>query len=196
MVKSFKYIQALKVASTAAALAHDGQVRKHQNVPYIVHPARVAQLVIFYNPTAYHSAIAAWMHDILEDCGDEGRAIYNQAMNDMHLTDIEKTQITDAVLALTKNDDLHPRSVKNKDCIKRLISSHTPRFAVLVKICDRIDNLMDMEGFESGFVRMYLNETKDLIDGIGKLRLDGYEVEAFNNLIEITNTMESLYQKK
>ena len=192
MVNSLKYIRSIKIAAEAAALAHDGQYRKHSQVPYIAHPARVAQLVRMYNPNAHHGVITAWLHDVVEDCGEAGANIFEDAIDSMPLERVEKSAIINAVGALTKNDNIHPRSAKNTDCAFRLVSSRTPRFAVLVKICDRIDNLMDMDGFERGFVRLYLAETGILISYIESLTLDGYEREALMNLIDIKEAMEKV----
>jgi (p)ppGpp synthase/HD superfamily hydrolase len=192
MVNSFKYMRSIKIAADAAALAHDGQYRKHSNVPYIVHPARVAQLVRMYNPTAQYGVITAWLHDVVEDCGSEGSKIFEAAVDNMPLEVAEKVAIINAVGALTKNDNIHPRAAKNTDFAFRLIHEKTPRFAVLVKICDRIDNLMDMDGFERGFVRLYLAETGILMSYIEALTLDGYEYEAFYNLVDIKESMEKL----
>ena len=190
MVVSLKYIQSIKIAAEAAALAHEGQYRKHSQVPYIAHPARVAQLVRMYNPNANYGVITAWLHDVVEDCGEKGANIFEDAVDSMPLEVSEKVAIINAVGALTKNDDIHPRAAKNTDCAFRLIHESTPRFAVLVKICDRIDNLMDMNGFESGFVRMYLGETGILMSFIEALPLDIYEREAFENLTDIKESMQ------
>jgi (p)ppGpp synthase/HD superfamily hydrolase len=184
-----KYIQSIKIAAGAAAIAHDGQFRKHSVVPYIAHPARVAQLVALYDDTAYLGVITAWLHDVLEDCGDRGARIFEDAVDSMPLSSREKIDVIYAVGALTKNDDIHPRAAKNTDCAFRLVHESTPRFAVLVKICDRTDNLMDMHGFERGFVRVYLAETGILISYMEAYTLDYRARGALNNLISIKEEM-------
>jgi len=63
--------QLLAITSAAdhAAGAHKGQFRKDRRTPYIIHPARVAALVGMFGGT-HIAIIAAWLHDIYEDCTD------------------------------------------------------------------------------------------------------------------------------
>lgn len=57
-----------------AAAAHADQVRKGTNIPYIAHPIAVASLVIEHGGTEVQ-AIAALLHDVLEDCGPHHGAV-------------------------------------------------------------------------------------------------------------------------
>lgn len=50
--------------------AHDGQVRKGTDIPYIAHPMGVASLALAYGATE-DQAIAALLHDVLEDGGEQ-----------------------------------------------------------------------------------------------------------------------------
>src|SRR3954447_12380580 len=61
---SEKYPEAVGYAATA----HAGQVRKGTNIPYISHPIAVSALVIEHGGTEVQ-AVAALLHDVLEDCG-------------------------------------------------------------------------------------------------------------------------------
>ena len=51
-----------------AASAHAEQVRKGTSIPYISHPIAVSALVIEHGGNEVQ-AIAALLHDVLEDCG-------------------------------------------------------------------------------------------------------------------------------
>jgi (p)ppGpp synthase/HD superfamily hydrolase len=51
-----------------AALKHKDQKRKGSSVPYIMHPMAVSSLVMQYGGNEDH-AIAALLHDVVEDCG-------------------------------------------------------------------------------------------------------------------------------
>src|SRR3954451_22154486 len=51
-----------------AAAAHARQVRKDTSIPYISHPIAVSALVIEHGGNEVQ-AIAALLHDVLEDCG-------------------------------------------------------------------------------------------------------------------------------
>ena len=55
-------------AVSYAAAAHAEQVRKGTNIPYISHPIAVSALVVEHGGNEAQ-AIAALLHDVLEDCG-------------------------------------------------------------------------------------------------------------------------------
>jgi (p)ppGpp synthase/HD superfamily hydrolase len=50
-----------------ASRAHNGQVRKGTNVPYVAHVLSVAALVLEHGGSE-DQAIAALLHDTVEDC--------------------------------------------------------------------------------------------------------------------------------
>jgi (p)ppGpp synthase/HD superfamily hydrolase len=60
------FVRALRLALEA----HDGQVRKDTEIPYIAHPIGVASLVMEDGGTDAETA-AALLHDAVEDGGDE-----------------------------------------------------------------------------------------------------------------------------
>lgn len=51
-----------------AARAHEGQTRKGTGLPYVSHPIAVMALVLEHGGT-FDQAIAAVLHDVVEDCG-------------------------------------------------------------------------------------------------------------------------------
>ncbi len=58
----------LSSALALAVQAHDGQVRKGTAIPYIAHPMGVASIALDFGATE-SQAIAALLHDVLEDGG-------------------------------------------------------------------------------------------------------------------------------
>jgi len=56
-----------------AAIAHGGQTRKGTAVPYLSHVMAVAGLVLEFGGDE-DTAIAALLHDVVEDCGGKARA--------------------------------------------------------------------------------------------------------------------------
>lgn len=58
----------LSSALALAVKAHDGQVRKGTAIPYIAHPMGVASIALDFGATE-NQAIAALLHDVLEDGG-------------------------------------------------------------------------------------------------------------------------------
>ena len=61
-----------------AAKAHTGQVRKGTNIPYIVHPIRVAEILVRFYCFSQPVMIAGVLHDTLEDTSVKAAAIRNQ----------------------------------------------------------------------------------------------------------------------
>lgn len=186
-----QYIESLRIAAHAATIAHADQTRKNGRTPYIVHPASVAQMVLMYDQTNYLGAIVAWYHDVLEDCGVDGAVIFVDSLNNMLLSASEKSQIELAVDVLTKDDRVSPRNAKWDDCLHRLLAVDAPHVALLVKICDRIDNLMDMDGFSPEFRKLYIEETDQMIRAIERRLLTNPEQAAFNDLKELRNEIVS-----
>ena len=70
-------------ALALAVKAHDGQTRKGTNIPYIAHPLGVAAIALDYGATE-DQAIAALLHDVLEDGGahyaDDIRESFGEAV--------------------------------------------------------------------------------------------------------------------
>src|ERR1035438_5967658 len=69
---------AISAALRFAAEAHDGQFRKGTRIPYLIHPLRVAKILIDYD-CANELAIAGLLHDTVEDTDatiDEIRSIF------------------------------------------------------------------------------------------------------------------------
>jgi (p)ppGpp synthase/HD superfamily hydrolase len=55
-----------------AAWLHQGQFRKGTEIPYITHPVAVSMIAMQYGATE-NEAIAALLHDAIEDQGKEGK---------------------------------------------------------------------------------------------------------------------------
>jgi guanosine-3',5'-bis(diphosphate) 3'-pyrophosphohydrolase len=150
----------IKQVADMAARAHGGQFRRDHQMPFIIHPARVAQYVTAFGGT-HIGVIAAWLHDVIEDAPD-GYAQAHAAIRSLPLPDPERERIWLVVLALTKDMTITPRAARTADCIRRILQA--PHEAVLVKICDRLDNVMDLEGMDPGYRRWYGWETEAFIE--------------------------------
>jgi (p)ppGpp synthase/HD superfamily hydrolase len=160
---TFDNMSALRIASHCAMSAHEGQFRKDGKTPYITHPARVAGLVASYGSTV-NAQIAAWLHDTVEDVEEfDLDEVLGKMDRFLHAEDIDK--IREMVIAMTKNDTLVPRKARMIDAIDRVVALHekNPEI-VLLKICDRIDNLIDSDGMKESFVSTYLVESKYMHD--------------------------------
>jgi (p)ppGpp synthase/HD superfamily hydrolase len=131
---------AIKNAADHAARAHKGQFRKDRRTPYIIHPARVAALVGIFGGTHF-AIIAAWLHDIYEDCTPDWIAETEGFIGHLPFTDDEKNDITLIVDALTKKNTIRGKEARLSDSISRILDA--PPESTLVKLCDRIDNFLD-----------------------------------------------------
>ena len=154
--------QALHIAKTAATRAHRGQFRKDGKTPYIVHPKRVAERVKFFGGN-YIGIIAAWLHDVMEDC-EGGERIVREALQQMDLPQAERDEIFSIVSALTKDGAVPGKADRLRDTLDRI--NRAPPQAVLVKLCDRMDNLEDGRGQGEKFLSVYLPLTDLLIDAL------------------------------
>ena len=143
-------------AIAIAARAHSGQTRKQSNTPYILHPQQVATLVM-QNGGTLEQIAAAWLHDVIEDCGADyalpiefscGRKVLNlvQACSDcMPVTGEAKAPWQD-------RKNFYIDGIKNH-----------PRDALLIIACDKLANITDsVEGLKRGEDVMSLfNCTRD-----------------------------------
>jgi (p)ppGpp synthase/HD superfamily hydrolase len=153
---------AKQIAKTAAARAHRGQFRKDGKTPYIVHPERVADRVQFFGGN-HTGIIAAWLHDVMEDCKG-GEDIVRETLRQMELPQQERDELFSIVSALTKNDALKGKADRLADTLDRI--NQAPSQAILVKLCDRMDNLEDGRGQGEKFLSVYLPLTDLLIDAL------------------------------
>jgi (p)ppGpp synthase/HD superfamily hydrolase len=174
----------IKAAADHASQAHKGQLRKDRRTPYITHPARVAALVGMFNGS-HVAVISAWLHDVYEDCTPDWIKRTDEIIAGLPLQEDERADIAAIVDALTKKNTIKGKTARLSNSLDRILDA--PPEATLVKLCDRIDNLLDSADRNGGFTKRYLASTDELI---GKLEvralLYGYE-PALKLLIQIRN---------
>lgn len=136
-----------------ASEAHAGQVRKYTNLPYITHPVRVAMAVASHPEATHNMIAAALLHDTLEDT----------ALKPERIEDDCGIHVLDYVRALTNPSKGmgDPRSVRKQRDRDHLESAD--RKIKIIKMLDRIDNLREMTGAPSGFRRLYVEESMELL---------------------------------
>jgi len=178
---------AIQIAKTAATRAHRGQFRKDGKTPYIVHPERVAKRVKFFGGD-HIGIIAAWLHDVMEDC-EGGERIVREALQQMDLPQAERDEIFSIVSALTKDGAVPGKADRLRDTLDRI--NRAPPQAVLVKLCDRMDNLEDGRDQGEKFLSIYLPLSDMLIEV-----LSGRAVECgFRNALETLKTLRRTFSK-
>jgi len=175
----------IKTAADHASRAHKGQFRKDRRTPYITHPARVAGLVGTFNGS-HVAVIAAWLHDVYEDCSSEWLLKTDELIEGLPLPADERRDIAAIVDALTKKNTIPGKTARLSDSLDRILDA--PPEATLVKLCDRIDNLLDSADRNGGFTKRYLASTDEVIDMLSvRASLYGYDA-ALDILVQIRNT--------
>ncbi len=175
----------IKSAADHASRAHKGQFRKDRRTPYITHPARVAGLVGIFNGS-HVAVIAAWLHDIYEDCSPEWILKTDELIAGLPLPEDDRIDIAAIVRAMTKKDTLPNKTDRLSDSLDRILDG--PPEATLVKLCDRIDNLLDSADRNGGFTKHYLASTDEVIGKLS-MRASLYRYDtALDILVQIRNS--------
>jgi len=145
-------------AARFALNAHREQKRKYTGEPYIMHPARVAGRVTMLSNTTEAMIAAAWLHDVVEDCG----------VKDEQILEEFGLPVADLVVQLTKPSKQFPHLLRTeRERIDCEYLATVPDGAKRIKMCDRIDNLNDMAGAKSKFKILYVEESRRLVASIG-----------------------------
>ena len=150
-------IRAVHAASALAAQAHERQYRDDIAVSYIVHPARVAGLVVVFGGQ-YQEIIAAWLHDVIEDCR-HGETMVAYGLSSLKLPGDDAIIIYQMIKALTK-DPAVEKEQRLQESLQRIITA--PPGATLIKLCDRLDNVLDI-GSRKKDQKKYLQDTEILL---------------------------------
>ncbi|GLQ55330.1 HD domain-containing protein [Devosia nitrariae] len=139
------------------AHARQGQKRKYSDMPYIVHPIAVAELVASV-PHREEMISAALLHDVVED-------------TDVELETIREkfgAEVGDLVDWLT---DVSRPGDGNRVKRKRIDYEHTakaPAAAKTIKLADIIDNARTISAHDPDFWRVYRRECLALLDVLGE----------------------------
>ena len=161
---------------------HGGQFRAFSMCPYWVHPIRVASLVMKYKKSHHIDdlVIAALLHDTLEDTATTMKEIESRwgavAAGLVHeLTSDKKTQ-------------------KEMGKAKYLTFKmrHMTPWALTLKLCDRLDNVMDFAYADESFIQKYGKETNDILNGIMDIELSDTQKKIISNI----DTMVGIYYRE
>ena len=160
-------------AARFAADCHAGQVRKYNGSPYILHPMRVAGRMAIHPLASEHAVAAAWLHDVIEDCGVTEAIIADHFGDDVASM---AYQLTNPSIGLKL-----PRAER-----KRMDREHIAAAGLnarRIKLLDRIDNLREMSGCEDDFLTVYQRESQLLLDA-----LRGTDTELEDELLAVIQT--------
>lgn len=152
--------ETLEKAIKFALDAHKGQTRKGDGRPYIMHPISVMMRVgqNKKSTNAYLLAVAAVLHDTVEDCGVELDTIaklfgyYTAGL------------VEELTLDKSKYD-----TIGKKEYLAQEMCSMSS-YALCIKLCDRLDNLEDMESMTDEFKQRYSEETNYILQELESKR--------------------------
>jgi (p)ppGpp synthase/HD superfamily hydrolase len=134
---------------------HDsiGQVRKYSGKPYWHHCVAVAEIVKSVPHTA-DMVDASLLHDVLEDTPCKEDTLCMQFGID----------VFDLVKWLTNVSKPSDGNREKRKAIDRAHIALAPRKAKTVKLADLIDNSRDIILYDPEFARVFLKETRQLLD--------------------------------
>lgn len=138
--------------------AHGNQMRAFTKVPYWTHPVRVANLVMKYKKSHEidNIVIAALLHDVLEDT--------DKKWHDLPVQDIA----LNLIIELTSD----PIQVKEKGKALYLTNKmiEMSSWGLVIKLCDRLDNVTDFVFCPPKFILKYGKETDWILDSVRRSR--------------------------
>lgn len=151
----------LSKAILFATSCHRGQQRRGNKLPYIVHPMAVASNVRKYvtGDKLETLMVAALLHDVVEDCGVELKRIENEF----------NTEVESIVSELTSDPAQIALVGKTKYLQEKML--HMSDNALTVKLCDRLDNLQDLEDSDKERSESYVQSTLDILEYLKRNRV-------------------------
>lgn len=171
---------------------HFGQVRK-DGTPYINHPVRVANFVqnFIFDYDIYDNKedviIAALLHDTLEDT----IATYDELLT------LFGKRVALLVKELTNDDVLKKELGKEYYLMVKVVSMSD--VALFIKLCDRLDNVIDLVNSDYSFQLKYIKETINIINYlIDNRQLFNVHFTILRNILEMLlniNLVEENFSK-
>lgn len=158
---------------------HAGAFRKSNKTPYIVHPFSVMERVFTYKEESdnlFLLGTVALLHDTVED-------------TDTTVEDIALKfgySVASIVEELTTDKEECDKVGKQTYLAGKMCNMSS--YALVVKLCDRLDNISDLEKMDDEFIKRYTGETLHILT---KLKLSGRKLTRTHNMI-ITDIMVGL----
>ena len=143
----------LDLALEFATEMHNGQYRKDGS-PYIYHPLRVANYVAEFKKSKRLFTLmeCAYLHDTLEDT----KATYYDLLKYFG------PQVAGIVLELTTDEDM--RKEIGKERYLSIKMKNMTSWALVIKLCDRLDNVSDLCNGSEEFRERYVAETLGILN--------------------------------
>ena len=133
--------------------SHHGQKRKGDGRPYIMHPLTVMATLydIKHSSNALLIATAAVLHDVVEDCNVSISTIAKKFGH----------QVASLVDELTSDKNEISKMGKTEYLKKKMLEMSS--YALIIKLCDRYDNVKDLGSLSIDNAIRIANETNDIL---------------------------------
>ena len=157
----------LKEAFDFMKTKHGIQTRKTGGY-YFEHPRRVASYVVRYKDSYQIEdlMIIALLHDVLEDTN----ATYEQVEAKFG------KMVADTVVEVTSDGEVM-KDMGGKRLYLADKMVHMSSYALVIKLCDRLDNISDLDSMGEDFKARYTKETNFILD----------EIDAKRDVITVTH---------
>lgn len=145
----------IKQAIEFAKKKHEGQFRKFDKKPYVVHPIRVQEIVNKFKGTSKNIEairIAGLLHDTVEDTETTLQEI----------REIFGNLVASLVNELTSDSDKIEKYGKT-EYLKKKLTNDLSDYGLVLKLADRLDNVSDFPTAGEKFVTKYKKETEEII---------------------------------
>lgn len=155
---------------------HKGQERRETNLPYLIHPVIVSELVLKYKSSSKHVEVlrvAALLHDTLEDTETDFMEIQREF----------GPLVASLVLELTSDEAEITRLGKNEYLIQKMLEMSN--YALFLKLVDRLSNISDAPRGK------YLEKTRVMLNTITESdrEITGTHVAVINDMYDIVDTV-------
>lgn len=133
---------------------HKGQIRKGDGRPYILHPMSVLIRLnsVKTSKNMFLLSTAAILHDTVEDC-------------EVSLEEIAAKfgyHVASLVEELTLDKSKYEKIGKKEYLAQELLKMSS--YALVIKLCDRLDNVSDLKSMNEEFRNKYREETRYILD--------------------------------
>lgn len=155
-----------------ATHAHEGQVRKHSGLPYVVHPVEVMKTLSNWGVTDETILTAAVLHDVIEDTGVTKEQIAYEFGLNVAVMVMECTRPKEQADKKGKLDFLKSFSEKSEG-------------SVLIKLADRFCNVEDyLKSYKTNYAYWYAYQAYPLLNEYEKRKLWTIYPKSVNNVSE------------
>jgi len=172
-----------------ATQTHNNRKRKGDSRPYILHPVSVAKRIFdngFDKP--YLKAIVSVLHDCIED-----EFVDNYEEGFAAILDDFGEEVLSLVKELTLDKAKYAELGKDEYLLQEI--THMTSDALDIKLCDRLDNVEEMNGMNADFQIYYAKHTRYIFDNL-KRDLTEKQSILIGEIMAVVSYFESLHQIK